>query len=115
MGPNWNAGKNQPSTTEIGVPPVDYGDLISLYHDYAYATDQDRKKADIQYAKDIIGNGEGFKEVVRNSVAGILVGVQGVARAVGAVQNEGHTPVGKNPFQDIRDKVKEQNKKEFYS
>lgn len=105
MGPCWNDGKRQVSQRERSAPCVDYGDCRSLEHDDAYANGEDLHAADLRYAGQMIGQGEGPVEVVRNTFAGLAVGAQGVVRGVTKFMPTQPKDVGeqaeeKKPFYD---------------
>lgn len=76
-GPNWSAGKHQPSVVDRSVPAIDEFDHTCLLHDAEYATGGDLAAADFRFAGDNIGRG-----IVR-SAAAIAVGIQGVGRVIG--------------------------------
>lgn len=82
MGPNWNDGRYQVSKSNPQSLPVDYGDQQSMYHDNAYASKKNLMWADLVYAKDMLFQGEDVENVTRNTIAGAVVGLQGIGRAV---------------------------------
>jgi len=82
MGPNWNDGKYQESKVAVQAVPVDYGDQQSMYHDNAYAAKSNLMWADLRYAKDMLFHGEDIENVTRNTIAGGVVGLQGLGRLV---------------------------------
>lgn len=69
------AGKRQPSVAYGRVPAVDEFDLSAKWHDHAYATGMDRKKADYLFYKWNIGKG------VKRTMAALAVGAQGYFRS----------------------------------
>jgi len=73
-GPGWSAGKYQTSV-ESDIPAIDDFDETCKEHDAAYAKGDDLRAADLTFARKNIGNG--FKP----TVAGLLVGLQGLTRA----------------------------------
>jgi len=77
-GPNYSAGRFQASTTDPNVPAVDQLDQMCLEHDSAYNTHgSDLLKADLNFAKKV-----GFSRK-KGALFGLMVGLQGVGRAVG--------------------------------
>lgn len=75
VGSNWSAGKRQPSVPYGRVRAVDEFDLSAKFHDHAYATGMDRKKADYLFYKWNVG--KGFKR----TAAALAVGIQGSLRS----------------------------------
>jgi len=75
VGPNWSAGKRQRSVRYGRVPAVDEFDLSGKFHDHAYATGMDRKKADYLFYKWNVGKGP-----VRTAAA-LAVGGQSFLRS----------------------------------
>jgi len=75
VGPNWSAGKRQSSVPYGRVRAVDEFDLSAKFHDHAYATGMDRKKADYLFYKWNVG--KGFKR----TAAALAVGLQGALRS----------------------------------
>jgi len=75
VGPNWSAGKHQGSVPYGRVRAVDEFDLSAKFHDHAYATGMDRKKADYLFYKWNVG--KGFKR----TAAALAVGLQGSLRS----------------------------------
>jgi len=75
VGPNWSAGKKQSSVPYGRVRAVDEFDLSAKFHDHAYATGMDRKKADYLFYKWNVG--KGFKR----TAAALAVGFQGAFRS----------------------------------
>lgn len=75
-GPNWSAGKHQPSVVS-DVPAVDEFDESCRVHDAAYATDADLELADWAFAADNLASGN-----PKRMLAGSLVGVQGLVRSI---------------------------------
>jgi len=74
-GPNWSAGKVQPSVLS-DVPSIDEFDETCRVHDAAYATNSDLLSADLLFFKSNI-----FTDAKR-SVAAAAVGVQAGVRAI---------------------------------
>ena len=89
MGSSWNDGRYQRSFEFHTKLPVDYGDYRSMLHDDAYAAANRHggdvsdalSKADKVYFESMMGRGNSVVEVVRNSLAGEVVGLQGEARS----------------------------------
>lgn len=75
-GPNWSAGKYQPSVVDHTVPPVDEFDATCLSHDASYAKSEDLLEADFKFAKENFGRGP------KRTIAATLVGIQGGLRAL---------------------------------
>lgn len=75
VGPYWSAGKRQKSVPYGRVRAVDEFDLSAKFHDHAYATGMDRKKADYLFYKWNVG--KGFKR----TAAALAVGLQGALRS----------------------------------
>jgi len=126
MGPMWNNGEYQSSRSVALVPPMFYGDYRSMYHDLHYGRGDNLLDADFEYAYTMIGQGDSASEIALNSVAGVAVGAQGVARAVGVLPEYGpenipgagpptvaaiaNAAVGNNPFAAIRSRQREKMK-----
>lgn len=74
-GPNWSAGKHQPSVVS-DVPPIDDFDNTCLLHDASYARGDDLSRAD---AKFFIAN---FGRGLQRTAAAEVVGYQAALRAI---------------------------------
>lgn len=74
-GPNWSAGKHQPSVVS-DVPPVDEFDATCKEHDAAYARKANLKEADYKFAKTNLKSLD-----PKRMIAGALVGLQGLSRS----------------------------------
>lgn len=74
-GPNWSAGKRQPSV-KYGKGPkaIDDFDETCRIHDSAYAANKDLKSADSRFFRQNFGKG------LKRSLAAIAVGAQGLFR-----------------------------------
>lgn len=86
-GPGWSARKYQKSVVSH-VPAVDAFDRTCKVHDAAYAKGKDLAEADIQFFKDNVGKG------VKRTIAGLVVGAQGIVRKIGGGRGSGGV---KNP------------------
>jgi len=75
-GPNWSAGRVQPSVTS-DVPAIDEFDQTCKEHDEAYAKQADLSAADAKFARANIRSGKPLRVV-----SGIAVGLQGRARSI---------------------------------
>lgn len=75
VGPNWSAGKHQPSVAFSDVEPIDEFDRSAQLHDRAYALGMDRKEADYKFFKENWGRG------FTRSLSGLAVGAQGWLRS----------------------------------
>lgn len=75
-GPGWSAGKYQLSVRDPTVPAVDKLDEACMEHDAAYFDGVDLYEADMRFARRTFGRS------VKGSIAGLGVGLQGVARKV---------------------------------
>jgi len=117
MGPYWSEGKVQSSVANPSMAPVDYGDLQSMIHDQHYGRGDDLYKADMEYATAMIGQGENVWEKTHNTVAGVAVGAQGIARGIGILDTGAKKEVSvtvaakPNVFQSIRNNAKAVNAK----
>lgn len=79
-GPNWSAGKYQPSVIDDTVPPDDEFDRTCMEHDAEYATRKNNNelaRADLQFAR------KNFLKGPKRTIAAIAVGTQGVMRKLG--------------------------------
>jgi len=73
-GPNWSDGKSQ--TSVVGsATAIDAFDETCKQHDAAYARGENLRQADLRFAKQNILNG------IKPTIAGILVGAQGLLRS----------------------------------
>lgn len=90
MGSNWNNGRYQTSQLWHNKPPVDYGDYRSMVHDDDYAKAAGLvgggrldalSVADKKYFNSMMGRGSSVGEIIRNTIAGEAVGLQGEARS----------------------------------
>lgn len=79
-GPGWSGGKYQ-SSVDSSVPADDPFDQTCKEHDAAYANGLNNYTSDFKFAVQNLG----FD--LKRSVAGGLVGIQGVARYVGILEN----------------------------
>lgn len=80
-GPNWSAGKRQPSVADSDVQPIDDFDASCQQHDRAYALSKDLKGADIKFYKENIGKG------LKRSIAALAVGAQSLLRKKRKINN----------------------------
>lgn len=80
-GPNWSDGKIQESICGF-TPPIDLLDQSCKDHDCSYFLGNDKTVADFTFAADNLGF-----VAPKRLIAGVGVGIQGVARAVDRVQS----------------------------
>lgn len=88
-GPYWSAGRFQ-SSVDSDIPAVDDVDLGCKIHDTAYARGDDLAAADRAFAQYQIGRG------VYGTIAGGLVGAQGILRDIGILGNNSVSKVFDN-------------------
>lgn len=86
-GPNWSAGKVQPSV-DGQLAPIDEFDQTCQVHDRAYARGQQLRNADLQFARENLGTLN-----PKRWLAGTLVGLQGLLRPTDLVYP---TPINDN-------------------
>lgn len=80
-GPNWSAGKEQPSV-DGELAPIDEFDQTCQVHDRAYYYGRQLKSADLQFAR------ENLRSLnPKRWLAGTLVGLQGLSRPTDLVTN----------------------------
>jgi len=89
-GPGWSAGKYQTSVVS-DVAAVDEFDFTCKQHDAAYALGTDLLSADLNFARQNITTG--LFGSPKRLVAGVAVGVQGLARAVGILPSSDTVPL----------------------
>lgn len=75
-GPNWSAGRHQPSVVS-DIAATDEFDQTCKVHDAAYATGSDLETADYTFAADNLYTGS-----PKRMLAGMLVGIQGIGRSI---------------------------------
>ena len=73
-GPNYSAGKFQPSVADSPVPAVDAFDETCKRHDAAYARGEDLRQADLRFFRENIGRSR------KRTLAAMAVGLQGLLR-----------------------------------
>lgn len=81
VGPGWSDGKAQESVAGYATAR-DAFDQTAKDHDRAYANKGNLHEADIEFAKQNIGQG------ATRTIAGLAVGAQGIARAVGGTDKK---------------------------
>lgn len=80
-GPNWSAGKQQPSTIDDNVHPTDEFDHTCMVHDAAYYNQDNLAEADMEFFS------ANFLKGAKRTLAAVAVGAQGQARLWSAPTN----------------------------